>query len=218
MSQPTATARETYPDGRLVPIVGDEVFQAVPGLFGTPASIRGEVYRHGGKLRVRITGVVSLIGGGTKAKTYQLTPHWTVVGDPEMVRREAAKKERDAAQKAQWAADAAENRANYLRLDALRAANVEATYAAAIAAGEIPFDADTIEVGDIITIHDDTPWSDPDEAPILLEACGRFLGDVGGRIVGTTPPEDDEYGYDRLVNPRHYRMTVRKADLPGAGK
>lgn len=82
--------RATYPDGRQVPVAGDEVFQTVRGPFGTAAHIRGDVEMGTGGLWVRITGSGSLLGGGTSRQRDRLTDAWTVAGDPELQRRRDA--------------------------------------------------------------------------------------------------------------------------------
>lgn len=90
----TTLERATYDDGRLIPQAGDEVYQTVRGPFGTPAAIHGIVYESRGQLRVRVTGTSSIIGGGTRRKTYRLSHYWTCRNDPEIERRERAADER----------------------------------------------------------------------------------------------------------------------------
>ncbi len=76
----TASDRPKYPDGRLVPVAGEAVYQMVPGMFGMGALIEGLVTQSRGGLRVKTTG-----GGGafsisqvSVGKSYPLTPAWTV--------------------------------------------------------------------------------------------------------------------------------------------
>lgn len=110
----TAGGHETWVDGRLKPKAGDHVYQTVAGFGGMGATIQGEVYRaRNGNLRVKVSGSKSLIGSAVKGRTYPADFHWTVVGDPEIVRRRqaadakelAAKKAREDEQNAferQW--------------------------------------------------------------------------------------------------------------------
>jgi hypothetical protein len=110
-SSPAAPARPTYPDGRLIPQVGDEVYQQVPGFGGTPAYIYGTIRRgRGGQLRVYITGGASFIGSPIPTgRTYRLDPHWTVRHDPLIAQREAdAEAQRQAERDAQEAEEQAQ--------------------------------------------------------------------------------------------------------------
>ena len=84
---PELIERAKYGDGRLIPQLGDKVFQAVPGPFGMPATIYGEVVKGAGGTRVKTTGSSSLIGAAKTGKTYPVDGTWTVVGDPELQRR-----------------------------------------------------------------------------------------------------------------------------------
>jgi hypothetical protein len=86
-----ATDRPKYPDGRLIPQDGDEVYQIVPAMFGMSASIVGKVYSSRGGLRVKVTGGGALIGHAPIGKTYKLGPEWTVMDDPSIKAREEAK-------------------------------------------------------------------------------------------------------------------------------
>jgi hypothetical protein len=86
--------RPTRPDGRLIPQVGDKVYQMVRGFGGSPAYIYGEVFKgRGDELRVKMTGSASMLGGGSTSvgKTQRLNEYWTVVDDPEIGRRKAAR-------------------------------------------------------------------------------------------------------------------------------
>ena len=94
----TGTAAESerpkYPDGRLIPVEGEEVYQTVRGLGGTPAYVYGKVEKgKGDQLRVRITGGASMMGGSVKGVggTQALDRSWTVKNDPEVKRREQAR-------------------------------------------------------------------------------------------------------------------------------
>lgn len=89
-----STARPTYPDGRLIPQTGDEVYQAVQGAFGMPASLIGVVRG----ARVSITGGHALVGAVPVGKSFKLTPAWTVRNDPEILRRRAEEEAQRAAE------------------------------------------------------------------------------------------------------------------------
>jgi len=81
-----------YPDGRMVPRIGDEVFQQTRGAFGSPASVRGVVVRsRSGDLRVKILGGSSMFGGATRSRSTSLSPSWSVASDPFFAQREAAR-------------------------------------------------------------------------------------------------------------------------------
>jgi N12 class adenine-specific DNA methylase/2'-5' RNA ligase len=99
--EPDFTGRKLRIDGRLEPIVGDKVFQVVPGFAGTGAHIYGEVYQGSNGLRVRGTGSASLLGGGgaPAGKTYPLDLEWTVVKDPALARMRKAREDREEALK-----------------------------------------------------------------------------------------------------------------------
>ena len=92
------TTRETYSDGRLVPIADDAVYQTVAGAFGTGAVIHGVVFNTRGSLRVRITGCAALFGGTKIGRTLRLSHHWTVYGDPQIARWERERKDRERAE------------------------------------------------------------------------------------------------------------------------
>lgn len=83
-----ADERQKYPDGRLVPVVGDKVYQMVRGMFDTTAVIDGEVYKSGKGLRVKVVGGGGLIGQAPTGKTYKLSEYWTVRDDPAIKARE----------------------------------------------------------------------------------------------------------------------------------
>jgi len=78
-------ARATYPDGRTVPQVGDEVFTAIPGMFGSTGSMSGTVVqRRGGRIAVQVRETSSLLGGKqrlARARFYPLFASWTVRGE-----------------------------------------------------------------------------------------------------------------------------------------
>ena len=97
---PELIERAKYGDGRLIPQLGDKVFQAVPGPFGMPATIYGEVVKGAGGTRVKTTGSSSLIGAAKTGKTYPVDGTWTVVGDPELQRRKDAREAKEAEAKA----------------------------------------------------------------------------------------------------------------------
>jgi hypothetical protein len=92
-----ASDRPKHPDGRLIPQLGDEVYQMVAGAFGMGAVIEGVVIKGRGALRVKVTG-----GGGPLGisqapvgRTFQLTPAWTVKDDPAVkAKQEAQEREK----------------------------------------------------------------------------------------------------------------------------
>ena len=196
--------RETYEDGRLIPVADDKVFQSVPGPFGTPAVINGTVVKRGGYLFVKITGSASLIGQGPQAgKHFKLNTSWTVEGDPELKRR-------DDASQAKKAAD------EQKRTDEQKA-NAEATrrsFEAAIARGEQPLSAENARVGMEITSH---LWTKPGEKWVITEI------DDKGRAYGAPADKAGEGGgylgkdaFARFTVPAtaEKRSTAKLSDLP----
>ncbi|CAB4137675.1 hypothetical protein UFOVP326_51 [uncultured Caudovirales phage] len=139
---PSLLAREAWPDGRLKPQVGDKVFQAVPGAFGMPATILGEVFAGRGGLRVRVTGSSSMLGSARTGATYPADANWTVAGDPELERRKAAREAVIAAEKA--------------ALEASRAAEEARLAAAAATRGTL--DPATVKPGDTVEDPDGVVW------------------------------------------------------------
>ena len=103
--------RPTRPNGTLVPMVGDEVYQLVPGGFGMPAMLIGEVYSSkSGGLRVRIKETRAFIGGGASGKTYPITDDWIVIGDPAIEKAKQARLDRESQRQAQYDKENAEFR------------------------------------------------------------------------------------------------------------
>jgi hypothetical protein len=98
-----APVAATWPDGRQKPRPGDTVWRAVPGLYGR-AIVTGQVTPAG---RVKAQG-----------RSYPATEAWSVEGDPEVARREAAA--------AQAAADAQATRAQVIAA-AARAVDIAGT-------------------------------------------------------------------------------------------
>lgn len=84
------STRQTYPDGRLVPVAGEEVYKAVRGFMGTGASIKGIVQRGG--TRVKVTGGSAMIGEIPTGKTVKLDSGWTVIDDPAIRAKEEVRK------------------------------------------------------------------------------------------------------------------------------
>lgn len=113
----TASAGGHWPDGRKVPVEGDEVYMMSAGLFGMGAQIQGKVVRSRGELRVAVTGSASVLGqggvGGVRGKTVPLDASWTVVGDPSIAAKhaaaDAARKSKEDARKAEEEKDLADN-------------------------------------------------------------------------------------------------------------
>lgn len=101
------SARSKYPDGRLVPQVGDEVYQMVAGFGGTAAYIHGKVVGNKNRTYVVVTGSAAMVGEAQKGKKHKLTPQWTVRNDPEIARREAEREAKRVAEKAE--SDAAQS-------------------------------------------------------------------------------------------------------------
>jgi hypothetical protein len=102
---PRRNPRQTYPDGRLIPVLGDEVYQQVRGFMGAGGAIRGVVVKgRGGALRVKLTGYSGMMPTTdvVEGKTMPLTPAWTVVDDPiHDVRKVEAKKAIDSKEEIQ---------------------------------------------------------------------------------------------------------------------
>jgi len=88
----TAVERPKYPDGRLIPQPGDEVYQMVRGFGGMAASLVGVVSPSG--KTVKITGGGDLISHAPRGKSYRMSEHWTVVDDPSVKARAEARKQK----------------------------------------------------------------------------------------------------------------------------
>lgn len=119
-SAPGLVARATFGDGRLVPVVGDKVFQTVAGAFGMPSTIHGEVIQGRNGPRIKTTGSSAMIGQAKVGATYPVDANWTVVGDPELARRTAAREAKEAEAKAQREAELAAEEAKRARAGAER--------------------------------------------------------------------------------------------------
>jgi|GEM_PF-2583210 len=189
--------RVTYPDGRLVPQVGDAVYQRVPGPFGTPASIHGEVYRKGAQLRVRVTKTAALIGGGGgTGKTYALTPHWTVQHDPEITRRTAAREAQRQDEKKHYEEEKHEGERRF-----------RASYDAALEHGDQPFDFTTAYIGQVVRNHGVVRCGETESQRMIV---GEL--ETGGPhpFIGLTDPDQPE----ELAWPDHDDLTVPSGQDP----
>lgn len=189
-------ARELRPDGRLLPVAGDTVYQTVAGAFGMPATIHGEVYQGKGKsggLRVKVTGSAALIGSAKLGATYPLSDHWTVVNDPriEGARREA--KERAAAKEAAWKAEQDETEKT-----------AQESYDAAIAAGDAPLSEDT-PLGATIVEH----YS----GDVYILTLKSHLGFFGCEPADVTP--GNGRGLGRVAT---WRVSVPLVDIEEEGR
>lgn len=113
----------TYPDGRTVPQLGDEVCAAVPGTFGIAGSMCGTVIKkRDGSLAVRVTESSHLLGGRERlrrARTYPLSEAWTIRGEKGRDARAQDEADRKfAEEQAQWKRDVAERQAALERAQA----------------------------------------------------------------------------------------------------
>ena len=140
-----AEEREKRPDGRWVPQEGDEVYQIVPGFGGTPATVRGVVFRNRqGELRVRLTEGAQLIGGRQRLRgTLPLDESWTVVGDPEIRRRQEERERQDEERRRQIQAESEEQERR-----------AKASFEAALARGEERVTPENARVGARVYSHD----------------------------------------------------------------
>ncbi len=133
-----------YPDGRLVPKLGDKVFIVTGGMLGTSASIQGEVYQaKNGNYRVKVTATHAMMGGEASAKDYPLTPEWTVRNDPELTRREEARKQKEQYRIAQ----ADREHQKWLQKQT-------GEYQTALARGEQPVKPEEAREGDVLNYYD----------------------------------------------------------------
>lgn len=73
--------RTKYPDGRSVPVEGDDVYTLASGFGGMAAGIQGEVRRGKNGLFVAITGSGGMLGERTTQKRAELTRDWTLKGE-----------------------------------------------------------------------------------------------------------------------------------------
>lgn len=150
---------DKYPDGRMKPKIGNEVFMTTGGMFGSVAHIYGTVVPGAkGLLRVKVTGSQSTFGGGgySGPKSVLLTPQWTVKGDPELKRREEAKAAKEEAAKDAKAKAAVEE-------DAAR----QTSYKSGIDSGHEPFNPDILEPGDLVVDHS---WGKPNRMVVTEKA------------------------------------------------
>jgi hypothetical protein len=123
-----------YPDGRLVPKVGDEVYREFPGLWGSPIYVGGVVVAgRDGQLMVKISRSADQ-GTFSIGKTLQFGQAWTAVADPEIARREQERQSKEAARKQ-----------NYRKEDEDYAA-----WEAEFASKRKPFDMATASPGDVV--------------------------------------------------------------------
>ena len=198
--------RQKYQDGRSIPVEGDEVYQTVAGFGGSPAYVYGTIYKRGPQLRVRITGSDSMFGGGVQgAKTYALSPAWTMRGDPEVARREQARAKARREQDEQYDTG---------RRD--RAMSLKQQTDAAITAGHQPLTTDTpvgSHVRDYQQGRDAWVVSQGKYGPVLGEQ-DRIGDEYGGYTIGK--PQNDRWdGYS--VYPDDVLPTGEEQPrLPGA--
>lgn len=164
-------ATDKRPDGRTYPVVGDKVYSYARGMFGSKASMQGEVAKGSKGLFVRITGGGGLMGETVTTKSTPLTDDWTIQGEEHPADR-MAREEAAALQK---------------RGDDFKA-ELAASRADAIARNGT-LDHDTVKLGDVIETGDGRllvaaergkdgglyayPLDEPNEAP-------RSFGDGAG--------------------------------------
>ena len=161
--------RPKYADGRLIPQAGDKVYQAVPGFGGSIAYIYGEVFEgRKNELRVKMTSSASLMGGGSSSvgKTQRLNEYWTVVNDPEVARRKAAREQAEADRKAEFEREEADSQAERRRKVQEAIANGHSPLTRDTPVGAKVLDHFTGETGTIDEQH-------PEYGPLI---DGRTLG------------------------------------------
>ena len=150
---PSAPARETWPDGRLKPVVGDTVYQYARGIGGTKTTILGTVVISRGKPRVKITGSAGAGGVAPVGKTFPVDADWTVQDDPAVKayaeKRAAEKKAQEASKDADLAA---EDRA--MRAEAKKRGWREAK-PSDLAAGLTLYRIDSTDGGKKLEIHEE---------------------------------------------------------------
>jgi hypothetical protein len=120
--------RPTYPNGFLIPQVGDKVTRMVNTMFGVPGVIHGVVRKsRSGEARISVTHTSSMFGTNAKRTTDGIAPEWKVVGDPQFKRQEdAAKKAKALEEKRQ------------IQQERREATAQKKSYDKAIASGERP--------------------------------------------------------------------------------
>lgn len=196
--------RATYPDGRLVPLLGETVTYTEPGFMGLPTTTTGVVTASSAGLRVKITASRSLIGGESGAgSTSALTPEWTVAGDPELDRRQAA---RDAAEAAKVTAREEEDR----RL----AQEAQERTAAAKAGGKkllseakpkVGMRVEFLETGQLGTVTEIDPQYGP---AVRWDFEAEQHGESAGGVVGF---DNDQIAVSSKPLPKHLTTSALKA-------
>lgn len=137
-------AKGTLKDGRQVPKPGDKVTMVMPGAFGMPTIVHGEVRRAtDGGLKIDVTGGRDSIGlGVVHGKGIDWTPEWTVVGDPAIAAKKQREKEEEEISKARMEKNAAEERVR-----------VQESMDRAVASGHLQYSPEAATVGRILVRH-----------------------------------------------------------------
>lgn len=159
-------AKDTYPDGRMVPKEGHDVFMAVPGFMGTGTVIRGKVVAgRCGQLNVKITGTSSLLGGvSVPKKNQRLTPEWSVANDPWFEQRRKQREENEQAEKAAFEAVQAESKIKTTQ-----------SVKRALKGGEKPItDFSKIRIGDKLVTHYGGDRAEYDVTEIRRDKTGNI--------------------------------------------
>ena len=202
--------RPKYPDGRLKPQVGDKVYQTVGGFGGSPAHIYGEVFKgRGDELRVKMTGSASLMGGGSTSvgKTQKLNEYWTVVNDPEVARRRAAREQAEKDRKEQNAREEAEFQVEVRRKSR-----------EAIEGGHRPLTRETPAGARVMNYYSgeiETVTQDPEFGPLVDNAT---IGnpDSDGSYGGYSVLPDQTYSVAAMKDA--FRLTDPQADAADVGR
>jgi len=163
--------RPKYSDGRLIPKEGDKVYQAVRGAFGSVAYINGIINSKG---RVVVESSADQLGigvGPKKGKTYSNDGTWTVVGDPEIKRKEEEKEKKikESLEETQKIYEESERRRKESIKNAIKGGHKRVKDA-------------NVKVGDVVVLH----WQGIPERHIVKEI------DEEGRIY--TTEESDTSG------------------------
>ena len=172
LNQPPITimpARLKRSDGRIEPRAGDTVYINTAGPFGTPAHVEGEVCQgpRAKGLRVRVTHSANIMGARASAKTYALSPQWTVMGDPEIKRRETARAD---------ALKAKETERVRVFQESERRSQESAQRS--LAEGETVPSPESLKVGDILTTHFAGKPEKAEVRVIERDDTGRFCKGV----------------------------------------
>lgn len=173
-------SRPVRQDGRLIPQLGDRVYCAGLGVFGSSAYFHGTVERaRNGRLRVRVTESVNQLAGRQPMNTTRaLDESWTVQGDPEIDRRRLARLAREAERQEQREREEREAREG-----------AERSYLSALASGEVDATEATAPAGSLVTVHWETGAERHAVAEWYRSGSGESwlcIRDIGSEDAGTT--------------------------------